>query len=121
MANTELIESATIFYCNELDIQPELEVYIDDSKDLKVNGLCYHNDGEFLILINGNLEDGHALVTLAHELVHVKQYMKNDLEEKLDLTIPYHDRWWEKEAFEMESVLASRLLNAINQKEFSYA
>jgi hypothetical protein len=55
----------------------------------------------FTILIKSDkrsYED--VLMTVAHELVHVKQYMQNDLGMLLDKhkDLDYDKRWWEHEA-----------------------
>lgn len=63
--------------------------------------MCFDMDvGHYMILIkthNRNLTQIYT--TLAHELVHVKQYMYDNLGYLLDShKPPYNERWWEKEA-----------------------
>jgi hypothetical protein len=103
LSEAEIIEMFVVFLCKELDVQPRLlilETY--DAKD-GINGLCLDSsEDEFIILVKEEGRDiGAILNTIAHEMVHVKQYMKENLGQLLDqyTTIPYHDRWWEKEAF----------------------
>lgn len=64
-------------------------------------GMCLDMDiGHYLILVKtGNRDITQIYKTVAHELVHVKQYMYDNLGHLLDRhPPPYDDRWWEKEA-----------------------
>ena len=107
--NEELAEKAIRFFCSELDINPA-EISIMADSTLSVNGMCFENEvGDYLILVNTVKRNiTQIFLTIAHELVHVKQYMKENLakcfaEDKGKT--PYKERWWEKEAFEKETEL----------------
>lgn len=90
------------FCCKDLNIRPGLleidgQPYLSDRQ----TGACIDMDiGHYLILVktaNRNLTQIYT--TIAHELVHVKQYMYDNLGHLLDRhKPPYDDRWWEKEA-----------------------
>jgi len=56
--------------------------------------------GHYLILVKtANRNITEIYTTIAHELVHVKQYMYDNLGHLLDQhKPPYDERWWEKEA-----------------------
>lgn len=105
MKNPSLVESLAMYICQELDIQPSritIASYDEDDGNL---GLCLdESDSEFIILVKEKDRNiGEIFTTIAHEMVHVKQYMKENLGWFLDnrKDIPYLDRWWEKEAFSM--------------------
>ena len=94
LRNSSLVEKFVKYACKELEIFPK-EIEIDFLEIDGVNGMCIDLDTDsFLILIKdrkGQLE------TLAHELVHVKQYMKQGLGSLLG-TQEYETSWWEQEA-----------------------
>lgn len=107
--NEELAEQAIRFFCSELDINPA-EISIMADSTLSANGMCFENEtGDYLILVNTVKRNiTQIFLTIAHELVHVKQYMKENLarcfaEDKGKT--PYKESWWEKEAFEKETEL----------------
>lgn len=91
------------------------------TKDLPVFGYTEvdgHNSKghprEFILEIQNGLSEIDMLQTLAHEMVHVKQYCYGEIDEKgtkwlsrkMDHdSIPHHKRPWEKEAFRMEKKL----------------
>ena len=45
-------------------------------------------------------------LTLAHELVHAKQYLFNEID--IDCSANYHENPWEIEAYELESELVEK-------------
>lgn len=106
----ELFTKAVKFFCELLGISPNIYVYVDEV--MPMNGACYKNDSEYHICLSVQ-PVGASLVTLAHELVHVKQFEKDYLEELYTNEIPYHERWWEQEAFAKESELANALLSKV--------
>ncbi len=78
---------------------------------------------EFDIEINKTLEGDDFDTCLLHEMVHVKQYAKNELRERYQGG--HHHMWkgrkysnsddlkqpWEKEAYKMQEILLQRLKN----------
>ena len=71
----------------------------------------YNSKGEpreFALIIQKDLSEEETLKTIAHELVHVKQYLYKELNEQMTLWKGrkvseeqyknYYDRPWEKEA-----------------------
>lgn len=99
-----LTENFINFCCEELDIKPEI-LTVDGwetpfPKNQKATGLCYEvNNGEYWIMTqtkNRNLTE--VYITIAHEMVHVKQFIKQGLSDKYSDKRPHHDRWWEREA-----------------------
>lgn len=113
----DLTKLAIEFYCSELDIQPrELSIMVDDI--MEQNGKCFENEyGDYLILVK---VDGRNItqifLTLAHEMIHVKQYLKDRLSAclfdfKKDLS--YKETWWEQEAFGGETELLTNFVKTI--------
>ena len=89
------------FLCKELCILPR-EILIMDCEVKGNNGLCIdESEGKYIILVKQKDRDiGQIFTTIAHEMIHVKQYMTQGLGNLLDTQndIPYFERWWEKEA-----------------------
>lgn len=105
------------YLINELNVIPEkLVVANHDSSDDNL-GLCIDlSSTEFLILVKtDNRNIGEVFTTIAHEMVHVKQYMKENLGWFLDNRshIPYHERWWEREAFEKSIMLVEKFAKGL--------
>ena len=96
-----------------LDIElPNLSIFVDET--IKVNGACYQNaPDDYMIVLRSQEEEGNMVQTLAHEMVHVKQYLKDNLASHFTHDIPYMERWWEIEAFEMERVLMLDLIEMV--------
>jgi hypothetical protein len=121
-----LPESLTLqavkFFCDFLDI-PVPNLHIFTVEDMRCNGAMYSNSiDDFLIAIH--LEDvsgfsdrniTEVFLTLAHEMVHVKQVIRDDLTKEFDTSIPYAERWWEKEAFELESVMMLAFVDEVKK------
>jgi hypothetical protein len=91
------------FLCDELRVTPrEITILGQDVEDGL--GLCIDiTRDSFLILVKEDGRDiGQIFTTIAHEMIHVKQYMTQELGRLLDEQkhVPYKERWWEKEAYE---------------------
>lgn len=91
----------------ELSIEPlKIGVASCDLSESMCTGMCLESvdgDGNFLIFVDEKDRNlTKVFVTIAHEMVHVKQYMNENLGWLLDnrSDIPYESRWWEIEAFE---------------------
>lgn len=97
----ELIYSFIEFLCKELSIHPRsLSI---DSCDLEGStGMCFDEDDmSYTILVREkNRKIENVFITIAHEMVHVKQYILDELGKLLDESrdLPYDQRWWEIEA-----------------------
>lgn len=104
ISNSRTVKSFVRFLCAELVIEPK-RITVAEWEELESNviGLCIdESEDEFIILVKmqtRNMQE--MLVTIAHEMIHVKQHMKENLGWFLDNRshIPYLERWWEKEAF----------------------
>ena len=98
-----LVSEFVQFLCDELDVRPrKIDVV---GTDLFENlGMCLDvEDESYLIFVK---ETGRRIdqifITIAHEMIHVKQYMTQELGRLLDeqRQVPYEERWWEQEAYE---------------------
>ena len=114
--NQEFIGKVVRFFCDALGIGvPNLHIFVDDT--ICVAGACYQNDHDDYLIALRQQDGGQMIVTLAHELVHVKQYVLDGLAQKLDTAIPYQERWWEVEAYEKEVELTKLLIEAFTAGE----
>jgi hypothetical protein len=103
IANPNLVEKFIKFLCSELNIAPDLIGIVPHEIEDGNLGMCLDlSETKFAIFVREEDRNiGQVFVTIAHEMIHVKQYMKENLNEFLAncSAIPYLDRWWEKEAF----------------------
>jgi hypothetical protein len=122
-----LVNEFVKFLCSELSINPrEITIVGEDIS----NGLghCIDVDEEsFLILVKETDRNiGQVFTTIAHEMIHVKQYMTQELGRLLDeqSDVPYEQRWWEREAYEnavpLVEKFSKKLLLTIDIHEKSY-
>lgn len=94
-------------------------------------GDCWGDTKEVEIDIARHMDDGPVayddiLKTMAHEMVHGKQYLRKELsgwhetwkgkETKQYNNTPYSDLPWEKEALELEDILYKECWEAFNKK-----
>lgn len=116
-----LTQKFVSFCCAELQIAPnvlEIAGYPSDEDMHLKSGMCIDiNEDEFLIIVaTKNKNITQIYTTVAHELVHVKQYMYEDLGRKLDACgEEYKDRWWEKEATNMSKKLMLKFVHLFKQ------
>lgn len=97
----DLLEKFVKFICKEYSILPR-RISIEAYDLIGNNGMCFDEpNGEFTILVKSGRDLSALFTTVAHEMIHVKQYMTQDLGTLLDenVDLPYEDRWWEEEAF----------------------
>lgn len=83
-----------------------LQIDLERNRKLDVMGECVSEDDTknprwFTITLRGGRKDDDMIQTLAHELVHVKQYAKNELSKQMRLTrggigigSKWHGEWW---------------------------
>ena len=97
------------FVCQKFNISPSIEInFRRMSKDANYGYCCNLDDGEYEIDIKRTLRLRDMLTTLAHELVHVKQYENDELDHKAEEDIEYWDRPSEIEAHGRETGLFIR-------------
>ena len=128
-----LCRKAVEFYGKELlgILYSKIEVKVVFEKQMKDCGFCVwedtnHRAREFTISIGSNLSGKQTLLTLAHEMVHVKQYAKGEMREYLRSNksnwkgkifdcdiIDYWDHEWEWEAYGRERGLYMKFLQTL--------
>jgi hypothetical protein len=90
---TKELEAAARFFAAQL-LHPKtvknLQIDIERDRKLDVEGECISEDDRknprwFTINLRGARTDDDMIKTLAHEMVHVKQYAKNELGKELAL------------------------------------
>lgn len=112
-----LVEDFVRFACVELAIKPKSIILADYDIVDDTLGLCIDETPEdFIILVHTKDRNlGQVFVTLAHEMVHVKQYMNENLGWFMDNRshIPYMERWWEREAFETSVPLVEKFAKGL--------
>ena len=91
------------FVCKKFNMEPILDINIRDLTSEGSLGFCTEFDeGEYEIDVNKSLHLRELLITLAHELVHVKQYERGEMERLNDKDVSYWDRPSEIEAHDRE-------------------
>jgi hypothetical protein len=113
--------SATQYFADKLiskQMQRNITIRVIFTKYQSMFGeteiLEYNNKGEpreFALIIQKNISNEEILKTIAHELVHVKQYLYKELNEQMtlwkgrkvseDQYASYYDYPWEKEAYKL--------------------
>ena len=102
----DYVESMAVFVCQYFNISPELEINLTRMGSDSNCGYCCHlEDNEFEIEVKRGLRLRSLLTTVAHELVHVKQYITGELTQDSDKNISYWDRPSEIEAHGRETGL----------------
>ena len=118
LSNT--LRRATSFYLNRLNQDiTNITIHIVQMPKLGADGTCEKiSNKEFIIELNEDLGLEHRLVTLAHEIVHIKQYRTRQLrtwhlktgtidiwEGKRFRNVNYFQQPWEAEALLLEQEL----------------
>ncbi len=116
--SNKLMDKAVRFAADFLEIDGTLEVYFDGEFGDNCCGYCDYDpeDEELSVYINPK-HDGHDIITtFFHEMVHVKQYLKGELESGTgkqpskwkgkEYNVSYFEAPWEQEAYELEKVMS---------------
>jgi hypothetical protein len=118
LSNT--LRRATAFYLDCLHQQTSnVTITIIQIPNLGADGTCEKiSKREFVIELNDDLTLEHSLITLAHEVVHIKQYLTKQLrtwylktgiidiwEGKRFRNVNYFQQPWENEALQLEEHL----------------
>ena len=97
------------FVCNKFNINPDIEISFRRLTNERSLGGCIRVDAnEYEIDIKRSLRMRDMLVTLAHELVHVKQYELGQLTQDNEDDYDYWDKPSEIEAHGRETGLFVR-------------
>ncbi len=78
---------------NSLDIRIEIKPFVNEGNNVGYTTWEYDNirPREFLIEIDKSIDDEEFTETIIHEMVHVKQFAKEELKERFK---PYHRELW---------------------------
>lgn len=107
------------FLCSELSVRPrEISIIGTDLDDCLGQCIDIHNDSYLILVKEDGRNIGQVFTTIAHEMVHVKQYMTQGLGRLLDEQqhLPYMERWWEKEAHERAVPLVEKFAKNITSR-----
>ena len=128
------IRLKAIDFFADLLLTPQLKKHIIVNvvfrKKMKYLGLTHVEDynimgkpREFTLEVYRNQTDEEILKTIAHELVHVRQYAVGDLNEEATLwqgrsvsrDLEYHNHPWEIEAEDLTEILYGEYVNDIGR------
>lgn len=127
----QLLERSAWFFAEKLNVtKSNYKVFICTKRGLKREGhmgLCAKTgDREITVAVDGALPLPNILYTLAHEMVHVKQFCRGQYRSETarngryrrywlgkQVIAKYEDRPWELEAFKREGILVSQLLDHV--------
>lgn len=131
----QMLQKTAKFYAKYLNITGfKYKVYVCLAPKLRQkdgnNGICSRTgQKEISIAIDSALALPQMLMTLAHEMVHAKQYVRGQYRGEISrngkmkriwlgkpYSVAYLKRPWEREAFRREGELASALINTVAQK-----
>jgi len=98
-----------------------LDICIEVSEDTDICGYCLAVDKrEFVIEVSNSISKLEFISTLCHEMVHVKQYARSELDINGKMSYKTHEEymnlWYEKEAYEQEVILTKAFLQTITGK-----
>jgi hypothetical protein len=130
-----MVEKTVKFYAKYLNITSfKYKVYVCLAPKLRQkdgnNGICSRTgDKEISIAVDSALALPQLLMTLAHEMVHAKQYVRGQYRGEMSrngkmkriwlgkpVSVAYLKRPWEREAFRREGELAMALMSTVAQK-----
>jgi len=101
--------SMAIFVCEKFGISPSIEIsFRRMTNDPNYGYACQLEGNEYEIDVKRTLDMRTMLTTLAHELIHVKQYQQGELTQDNEQGIDYWDRPSEIEAHGRETGLFIR-------------
>lgn len=132
----ELIHSVCEFYSNELKLQKSkyslvVRLIPKMTKDQGIHGGVSQCENKILeMLLDSSMRFDMMISTIAHEMIHVKQYAKGQLKARLKSNNKtefkwlgkvykeknYYDNPWEIDAFRNEKLLLNKLLKILVDK-----
>lgn len=131
-ATKALIESAAKFLTKELNLQRStyrLDILTEPgmAKNEGMRGVVHKLGPKYLVMIvDSKLDVERLIITLAHEMVHVKQYARGQVKASRsckthywmgkNVRKDYYNQPWEIEAYSKERVLANKLFAIIGEK-----
>lgn len=132
-ATKALIEAGAKFLAKELKLENStyrLDILTEPgmSKNEGIRGVVHKLGPRYLaMIIDSKLDYERLLVTLSHEMVHVKQYAKGQVKASRSCKTHYwmgkqvrkgyYEQPWEIEAYSKERVLANKMFAVINRRK----
>lgn len=139
----DLLRDSAVYLCGLLDLDDSLDITIILKKTKKIlNGVMISKgNNKFELTLNSNLGIKTQISFLAHELVHVKQIVKNELVicegnvqwkgrsfvpleimygSKMEFT-KYQNQPWEREAYDTQDELASLVFEYFKDRKIKLA
>ena len=131
----DFVEACTKFYIRELKLEKSrFELVVLTEKDMLKNkglngGIIQFGAKEVGVILDSRIPAWQLIITLAHEMIHVKQVAKGRLRTTIEngamvntwqgkrMDVPYHERPWEHEAWAQERLLSHRLQAAFELPE----
>tara|TARA_B000000557_G_C20807185_1_gene458248 strand:- start:889 stop:1269 length:381 start_codon:yes stop_codon:yes gene_type:complete len=106
----EFLITEALWFAKEklLPRHKNLDIEINLKKKLDVDGNVIDGDynRHFIMEVRKCQDRDDLLTTIFHEFTHIAQYVKgNDIFALDNCEVDYLDRWYEKEAFEMQERL----------------
>lgn len=112
----DLMDSAILFAAKFLEMDDAIEIDFGDKFEEDKCGYCDYDEDGVTIFINSKMDKKKILVTLFHEMVHAKQFIRKELVLPENSTqpsrwlgkeydVPYFESPWEQEAYELELVM----------------
>lgn len=128
----KFVDSAVLFFINELKLNKSTwKLLVSSQKNLAIEeswtgAICSPAPGLAVLFLDSKMPLDKLLLTIAHEMVHVKQYALGQLryQQKGNKTVPvwlghyvkedsYYDLPWELQAFGRERLLANKFVQTI--------
>jgi len=113
------VEKFARFLCDELQIRPAKVTIVPYEQNDGILGLCLdESDDEFIVFVKEKDRDiGCVCTTIAHEMIHVKQFLKENLNHWIHTCwdTPYHKRWWEIEAYKNAVPLVEKFASTLKK------
>lgn len=111
----KLMDRAILFASEFLELNETIEVDFEDVIEKGQCGYCDYDEDGITVFINSRMKISQIIITLFHEMVHAKQFIRGELitgEGKLpsrwlgdECNLPYLETPWEREAYELEAVM----------------
>lgn len=102
---------AISFFSDKLRLPDSILIDFTYSNKMNVHGLCWRNDrSHFCIKLQTKQTKRDLLDTIAHEMVHIKQYINNEIDDSLNTWKGQvrKDEPWEEEAEDLAICLVNQ-------------
>lgn len=92
-----------------------IDCYYDETLENGITGKAFMSSRQdYMILVKPDRPEIDIIETIAHELIHVRQFYQEEISYPLDTSIPYHQRPWEIEAYSLQGAIAQQFMRNIN-------